>query len=108
MTNLPDFDTLKRMAENEPDELAKLQETLMDEIIESSGRNREQLLSLKHHYQHKMSLCNNPYQRCVVAMTLMRNKLVTLSNVLNQPAEFKAHKAKILEFPTQHDRVQNS
>ncbi|MBV7317221.1 DUF3135 domain-containing protein [Shewanella sp. NIFS-20-20] len=107
MTDLPDFDTLKRMAENEPDKLAKLQETLMDELIESSGKNKEQLLSLKHHYQHKMSLCNNPYQRCVVAMTMMRNKLVTLSNVLNQPADFKATTATVIDFPTQQDQAQN-
>ncbi len=51
MTELPDFDTLMWLAQNQPEELDKLQERLSDELINGSDSNQDQLRTIKHHLQ---------------------------------------------------------
>ena len=95
MAELPDFDTLKWLAENDPATLAQLQETLTEEIINSSQHNSAQLRSLHHHYKEQMKRCTNPYHRCVMSMALMRGKLFTMAAAINSPEEFKANRASV-------------
>ncbi len=98
MTKLPDFDTLKWLAEHKPDQLALLQTQLSDEAIASSRRNQAQLRSLVHNYHQQLDRCNSPYNRCQMAMYLMSEKLTTLSNVINEPSFIKEQKAEIIPF----------
>ncbi|MGI2261289.1 DUF3135 domain-containing protein [Shewanella sp. GXUN23E] len=95
MAELPDFDTLKWLAEHDPVKLAQLQESLTEEIINNSQHNRAQLRSLHHHYKEQMKRCTNPYHRCVVSMALMRGKLFTMAAAINSPDEFTANLASV-------------
>ncbi|BDM64702.1 hypothetical protein NFHSH190041_21540 [Shewanella sp. NFH-SH190041] len=99
MTQLPDFDTLKQLAENDPAQLAHLQETLTEELI-SNSKHQEQLRQLHHHLKQRVARCNNPYHRCITTMAMMHSKLNTMAHVMNNPDEFRAHKADIL--PLKH------
>lgn len=94
---LPSFDHLVKMAKNNPQQLAQLQEKLTTDIINHS-HHKDQLLSLHSHLQHSLALCKNPYHRCVIAMNLMRNKLVNLSAALNNPAKYIDYKAKVIQL----------
>ena len=96
MTPLPDFDTLKWMAEHSPSELNQLQETLNNEAIALSGENKAQLLCIKYNLEQQLALCTNPYQRCVVAISLMRDKLSTLAYAANDPYDFRNQHAQVI------------
>ena len=98
MTKLPDFDTLKWLAENKPEQLAHLQTELSEEAIASSRRNQAQLKSLVFNYHQQLSRCANPYHRCQMAMYLMSEKLTTLSHVINEPTYIKDQTAEIIPF----------
>ena len=101
MTHLPDFDTLKWMAEHNPEGLAKLQDIVNSEAIAVS-QCQEQLLCIKHNLDQQLALCTNPYHRCVVAISVMRGKLDTLANVVNHPADFRLTSADIIPFVQKH------
>ncbi|MCE9687822.1 DUF3135 domain-containing protein [Shewanella sp. AS16] len=97
MTPVPDFDTLLWLAQHQPAQLAQLQQKLNDELIAASD-NRAQLCCVKHNLEQRLSLCHNPYHRCVVIMSLMRNRLMTLATVLNHPQDFAQQQAQIMPF----------
>ncbi|WP_372872490.1 DUF3135 domain-containing protein [Shewanella sp.] len=96
MTPLPDFDTLLWMADNKPDELEQLRSTLNRELIESSESNRDQLECLVFNLNCQLERCSNPYHRCVVAMSMMRSKLNTLHNIINEPDYLARESAVII------------
>ncbi|QSX39484.1 DUF3135 domain-containing protein [Shewanella cyperi] len=105
MTPLPDFDTLRWLADHEPDRLEQLQHQLNQEAIAASDGNQEQLTCLVFNLEQQLARCDNPYHRCVVAMGMMRSKLYTLSTIINEPEEF-LETAKIIPFrrPAQKPR----
>ncbi|GGI85994.1 DUF3135 domain-containing protein [Shewanella gelidii] len=98
MTQLPDFDTLKWLAEHKPEQLQKLQTTLSDEAISSSVRNQAQLRCLIFHLHQKLNRCQNAYQRCQLTMDLMGDKLSTLSMVINEPSFVKQPAGEVVQF----------
>ncbi|WOT03904.1 DUF3135 domain-containing protein [Shewanella youngdeokensis] len=101
MTKLPDFDTLRQLAENEPEKLNALQEQLNKEVIKNSSEpNRANLISLYDHLQKKLSLCKTPYQRQHVVSSMMYEKLSTLNELLNHPNDYYQQKAKVISFIT--------
>ncbi|BAJ01705.1 DUF3135 domain-containing protein [Shewanella violacea] len=100
MTELPDFDKLRWLAENEPDELEELQQTLCKEAIDSCPEsNKEQLISMQFHLKQQLSLCSNPYHRCYLAIKIMNDKFIALNTIMNSPEEFRQQNAKILILP---------
>jgi hypothetical protein len=98
MTDLPDFDTLRWMAEHNPQQLDLLQETMNQEAIAASDVNQAQLKRVKHNLDQHLALCVNPYQRCVVTVSMMRDKLSTLALIINQPDDFYQQSAKVMVF----------
>jgi len=99
MTQLPNFDRLKWLAENKPDELKELQKTLCKEAIEHCPEaNKKQLISMLHHLEQQLSRCSNPYHRCYLAMSIMNEKFLALNAILNNPIEFRQHRAEILDL----------
>lgn len=103
MTELPDFDKLKWLAENKPDELEALRKTLCKEAIDGcTGSNKAQLISMLFNLEQQLSRCSNPYHRCYLAIRIMNDKLVALNTILNYPQEFRQQGAKVLRFPSKH------
>lgn len=96
MTELPDFDTLMWLAQNQPEELDKLQERLSNELINGSDSNQDQLRTIKHHLQQRLARCNNPYHRCLVSIRIMRHKFAALASVLEAPDQYRDHKAQVI------------
>jgi len=100
MTQLPNFDSLKWLAENEPDELKELQRKLCNEAIEHCPEaNKKQLISMQHHLEQQLSRCSNPYHRCYLAMSIMNEKFLALNTIINNPVEFRQNSAEILNLP---------
>lgn len=100
MTSMPSFDRLKWLAEHQPEALDKLQKKLCSEAIAASSEaNRQQLRSLQHNLEQRLSLCSNPYHRCHLAMTIMLQKFAVLSTVLNDTQAYQKKNAKVLAFP---------
>ena len=99
MTELPSFDRLLWLAENDPKKLDALQKKLNQKVIEeSAASSKPKLISLLDHLEKKLSLCKTPYQRYHVVSNMMYQKLSSLNEVLNRPDEFYQHKAKVLSF----------
>ncbi|WP_338592951.1 DUF3135 domain-containing protein [Shewanella khirikhana] len=96
MTPLPDFDTLLWMADNQPDELERLRSMLNREVIEESECNKAQLECLVFNLDRQLERCSNPYHRCVVAMSMMRGKLHTLQNLINEPNYLERTSADVI------------
>ncbi len=100
MTQLPNFDSLKWLAENEPDELKELQKTLCKEAISHCPEaNKKQLISLQYHLEQQLSRCSNPYHRCYLAMSIMNEKFLALNTIINNPIEFRQNNAEIINLP---------
>ncbi len=99
MTELPSFDRLLWLAENDPKKLDALQKKLNQQVIEeSAASSKPKLISLLDHLEKKLSLCKTPYQRYHIVSNMMYQKLSSLNEVLNRPDEFYQHKAKVLSF----------
>ena len=100
MVELPDFDSLKWLAQHAPQQLATLQKNLNKALIsEAHASNRDQLEAIRHHLELKLSRCTNPYARCYLALQLMNDKFLTLNQVINQPELYTDNKAKVLCYP---------
>ncbi|AQS35621.1 Protein of unknown function (DUF3135) [Shewanella psychrophila] len=101
MTELPNFDQLRWLADNEPDELEELQKTLCKEAIDCCPEsNKEQLISMQYHLEQQLSRCTNPYHRCYLAISIMNDKFISLNTIMNSPQEFRQQNAKILTLPS--------
>lgn len=99
MTELPSFDRLLWLAENDPKELDALQKKLNQQAIdESAATSKPKLISLLDHLEKKLSFCKTPYQRYHVVSNMMYQKLSSLNDILNRPEEFYQHKASVLRF----------
>jgi hypothetical protein len=100
MTQLPNFDSLKWLAENNPEELERLQKKMCEEAIERCPEsNKEQLISMHFHLEQQLSRCSNPFHRCYLAISIMNDKFIALNDIINNPNEFKKQNAKILSLP---------
>ena len=100
MTELPNFDKLRWLAENDPDKLEELQKTLCKEAIDCCpASSKKQLISMLYHLQQQLSRCSNPYHRCYLASSIMYDKFIALNTIMNNPQKFRQQKAKILLLP---------
>ncbi|QLE85127.1 MULTISPECIES: DUF3135 domain-containing protein [Shewanella] len=99
MTQLPDFDKLLWLAQNDPNHLDKLQKLVCEEAIESCDEgNRAQLLSTQHHLEQQLARCTNPYHRCNTAMAVMHEKFLVLNQAMSDPQKFRQTKADVIPF----------
>ncbi|ABO24218.1 DUF3135 domain-containing protein [Shewanella loihica] len=100
MVELPDFDSLKWLAQHAPQQLATLQKNLNQALIsEAHANNRAQLETIRHHLEFKLSRCSTPYARSYMALRLMNDKFITLNQVINQPDLYTDNRAKVLCYP---------
>ncbi|MCE9678723.1 DUF3135 domain-containing protein [Shewanella sp. AS1] len=99
MKELPDFDTLRWLAEHDPEQLERLQQEVSQDAIEqASEANRPQLTAMLHNFNLQMSRCTNPYARCILAIKLMNNKLLLLNQVVTEPENLQNKRASLLPF----------
>ncbi|MBY6185747.1 DUF3135 domain-containing protein [Marinobacter hydrocarbonoclasticus] len=99
MTSLPDFDTLQRMAQSDPDALQRLRQTLIDETIAAADpTHRPQLEALQSHVDRTLERASNPCHGMIQVMGMMQEKLYQLSVVLNDPDAYFRQEAKILSL----------
>lgn len=96
MRDLPDFDTLMWLAQNQPEKLDSLQQALSDELIAESDSNREQLRKVNHNLKQRLARCSNPYHRCLISIRMMRAKFASLASVLENPESYRQQKAEVI------------
>ncbi len=99
MTSLPDFDTLRQLAQTDPEALARLRQTLVEETIQSAHPARQaQLHALQSHVDRTLQRASNPYHGLIQVMALMQDKLYCLAQVMNDPDAYLNQRANILPF----------
>ncbi|MCG9696354.1 DUF3135 domain-containing protein [Shewanella sp. Isolate11] len=102
MVELPNFDTLKWLAKHDPDKLAALQDELSQATIEqASEHHRPQLRARLYNFNLKMSRCNNPLERCILAAKMVNDKVVFLNQVVTNPDAYIEQRASILPYSVQ-------
>lgn len=119
---LPDFDILMRLAQENPDELEALRDRLNCQLIESAPeRMQHRLKGLLFQIDAKRRVASNPMRSCLGVYEMMHDSLLELHNALNAASSIdtrELHKgvykrassysiktdeedsATVLEFPT--------
>ncbi|SHH18739.1 DUF3135 domain-containing protein [Ferrimonas marina] len=86
MVRLPDFDTLAKLAKQDPQRLARLQRGwVRRSIAEARPENRARLRAMQSNLELRLSRCHNPYHRMITASALMQSQLQRLAEALNGP-----------------------
>ena len=84
---LPDFDTLMRLAQNSPEEFEALRDILNRELIESAPAHMQaRLRGLLFQIDGRRRTASNPTQSCVSVFAMMQDSLMELHNALNSAA----------------------
>lgn len=86
--NLPDFDTMKRMAEEKPEQLEQLRQELAEDIYQQApAEQRRQLRGLQFKIDMAMRLEKNQMARCVKISAMMHDSFAQLNTYLNTLGE---------------------
>ncbi len=81
---LPEFDLLMRLAQENPEELESLRDRLNQQLIESAPeRMQHRLKGLLFQIDAKRRVANNPMQSCMGVYEMMQDSLFELHNALN-------------------------
>jgi len=113
--SLPDFNTLKQMAEQDPHGLEQLRQEKIQALIENAPESyRNRLRGLQFQIDAQRHLAKNPMQACLNISRMMHDSLHLLREKLSEAAHYDAvntsqHKcsshsvksAKIIFFPSQ-------
>ncbi len=93
--HLPDFDTLKELAENDPEALEALRQQHIERAIAQCPADlRRRLQGLQFQIDAKRQLSANPMQSCIEISRMMHESFENLRKTLNQ------HLNGELEMPT--------
>ncbi|MGF1724535.1 DUF3135 domain-containing protein [Photobacterium nomapromontoriensis] len=99
MQTLPDFDTLKHMAENAPEELEALRLTMSEEIIErASDAMKPRLRAQMSHINHVIEYGKNPNHTNILLMAELQQQLKRFAQALNAPDTLTENQADIHPF----------
>ncbi|MDX2370801.1 MAG: DUF3135 domain-containing protein [Colwellia sp.] len=80
---LPDFNTLRELAENSPDKLELiLRENIAILIEKTSGSHRRRLLGLQFQIDVQRRLAKNPVDSCVRISQMMHDSFIELNRAL--------------------------
>lgn len=98
--DLPDFDTLLCLHEEDPEELEKIREDLTDAILENAQEsNRRKLEGLQFRINMELRRARTPQARCVKLSNMMHDSFAQLHQALHNPgAVIPRHNATILPF----------
>ena len=103
-SHLPDFDTLRRMARDNPDGLEALRKKLVAELLDEAGPERRQRLEgLQFRIDMERRRAANPLAATIKLSSMMRDSLLRLQQAINEPDQARAataRSASVLSFPT--------
>ncbi len=90
MTELPSFDELKALAEQDSMVLETLRLTMSHEVISQAKKERRKKLSIQLNYINQLiSASNNPNQTNIILMNELMKKFSQLMNELNVKTNLK-------------------
>lgn len=82
---LPDFDTLKTMASEDPAALEKLRQNLVQQVIDAAPpRSKQRLEGLQFQIDCQRKLAKTPLAACIKISEMMHESLDTLRTLLNE------------------------
>ena len=109
---LPDFDSLMKLARNNPEEFEMLRETLIeDAILSAKTDNHRRLRGLQFQIDMTRRKAKTPLAACIRISSLMQSSLIELRDFINGPHEHSDFPsepqavAKILDFKTPNSPV---
>jgi len=86
MSDLPDFDTLMRLHQQDPEALDRLRRQLTDEILDqASDDTRRRLTGLQFRINMELRKAGNPTARCMKLSGMMQESFQELNFFLNHP-----------------------
>jgi hypothetical protein len=103
LAELPNFDTLRYLAEHDPERLERLRRVLTERLIaRAPERSKQRLRGLQFEIDARISLAPNPIAACVALSSMMHDTFGHLARALNswqddEPPEPLYH-ATILPF----------
>lgn len=98
---LPAFDTLRYLAEHDPERLEHLRQTLTELLISRSPEeSRQRLRGLQFQVNARIQLAPNPVAACIAVSSMMHETLDQLQQVLCDGPDYPAVRttARILPF----------
>ena len=106
-THLPDFDTLKRLARENPSRLEALRRQLVGELLDAAEpEQRARLEGLQFRIDMECKRAANPLAATIRLSAMMRDSLLRLQQAINAPETLVPHAepARVLAFPAQRVR----
>jgi hypothetical protein len=108
-TRLPDFDTLKRLASEDPESLEYIRQHCIKSLIESAPEKyRPRLLGLQFEIDSRLKLSKNPIDACISLSKMMHDSFFRLNEALNNLSTLqnKQHikSADIIPFPNHSNK----
>lgn len=80
---LPTFEALRELAQNDPDQLEQLKSELIDELISNAAPNTQRRLKgLQFQIEMERRRAQNPMAACVKISAMMHDSLSELSSML--------------------------
>jgi hypothetical protein len=98
---LPAFDTLRYLAEHDPERLEHLRQALTELLISRSPEeSRQRLRGLQFQVNARIHLAPNPVAACIAVSSMMHETLDQLQQVLTEGPDYPAPAApaRILPF----------
>ncbi|MDB6061119.1 MAG: hypothetical protein JWM78_1222 [Verrucomicrobiaceae bacterium] len=103
---LPGFDTLRYLAENDPERLERLRCTLTEMLIaRSPEESRQRLRGLQFQINARIRLAPNPVAACIAVSSMMHDTLEQLQRTLSDGPDDDLQTqrdAEIIPFPARH------
>lgn len=108
---LPGFDTLRYLAEHDPDRLELLRNALTEMLIaRSPAESRHRLRGLQFQINARVKLASNPIAACLAVSSMMHDTLSQLQRTLvDGPDELIAQQesARIIPFRPRAGSIEN-
>lgn len=103
IAELPSFDTLRYLAEHDPERLERLRRVLTERLISRAPeRSKQRLRGLQFEIEARVSLAPNPIAACVTLSSMMHDTFGHLAHALNHWQDDEPppqlHNATILPF----------
>lgn len=103
IAELPSFDTLRYLAEHDPERLERLRRVLTRRLIaRAPERSRQRLRGLQFEIEARIALAPNPIAACVALSSMLHTSFGHLAHVLNtwqdEVEPEPPHSAAILPF----------
>lgn len=103
VTELPNFETLRYLAENDPQQLEQIRSDLTEQLIAGApARLQPRLRGLQFQIDARVRTASNPIAACITVSGMMRESLEQLRQVLNgeTPAPAKQPSAEVIPWRT--------